>query len=111
LWGTRFRGKELLPIHNARFEPGGNRPSQNWERVEFGDKCLVTNPIKAFFNVCIQDVFVLLVDAGMNGLNRIVTRASWTEAVAVGLELRLPFRFQGEFRQGLAGAIRHHGNA
>jgi hypothetical protein len=111
LRGTGFRGEEFLPIHDARLEPGGNRPSQGRERVEFGDKRLVTNPIKAFFDVRVQDVFVLLVDAGMNGLNRIVTRASWSEAVAIGLELRLPLRFQSEFRQGLSSAIRYDGDS
>jgi hypothetical protein len=79
--------------------------------VEFGDKRVVIDPLKAFFDVGIQDVFVLLVNAGMKGFNRLVTRASGPEAVAGGLELRLPLRVQGEFRQGLAGAIRPDGNS
>ena len=78
--------------------------------MECGEQGLVTDPVEAFFNVGIEDVFVLLVNARMDRFDRIVTRTSWTEAVAIRLELRLPFRFQGEFRQGLAGAIRDDGN-
>ena len=78
--------------------------------MECGEQGLVTDPVEAFFNVGISDVFVLLVNTRMDRFDRIVTRTSWTEARAVGLELRLPFRFQGEFRQGLAGAIRYDRN-
>ena len=53
----------------------------------------------------------MLVNTRMDRFDRIVTRTSWSEAVAIGLEFRLPFRFQGEFRQGLFGAIRHDGNS
>ncbi len=111
LRGTGFRWKELFPIHDARLEPGRNGPAQGRQGVEFCDKRLVTDAVEAFFDVGIQDLFVLLVNTGIDGSNGIVTRAAWTEAGAVGLELRLPFRFQGKFRQGLAGAIRHDGNA
>ena len=67
------------------------------------------NPVEAFFDVGISDVFVLLVHACMDRFDRIVTGTSWTEAVAIGLELRLPFRFQGEFDQGLASPFLHDG--
>jgi hypothetical protein len=111
LRGPSFRGKAVLPIHDACLEPGRNGPAQSREGVAGRDKCLVTNPSNAFFKVRIPDIFVLLVAAGMHGLNRLMARASWPEAVAVGRALRLPFRFQSAFRQGLAGAIRQDRNA
>ena len=108
--GTGCRGKECVSVHHAGLEPGGHRPSQGREGVECGDQGLVIDPVEAFFAVGLSDVLVLLVHACRDRFDRIVTGTSWTEAVAIGLELRLPCRFQGAFRQGLSGAIRHDGN-
>ncbi len=105
LRGTGFRWKECFPIHDARFEPGRHGPAQRRKGVEFRDKCLVTDAVEALFDGGVQDLLVLLVHAGIDGGNGIVTRAAWTEAGAVGLELRLPFRLQGKFRHGVTGAI------
>lgn len=73
--------------------------------MECGDKRLVTDPVTAFVAVGSQDLCVLWVNAGMKRFKRLVTRASWPEALAMGLALRLPCRFHGECRPGLSGAI------
>jgi hypothetical protein len=66
----------------------------------------VTAPVEALCHVGLEDVLVLLVTTRLERCDRLVTRTSWTAAVAVGLALRLPCRCPGEWRPGVAGAIR-----
>jgi len=61
-----------------------------WEFKQF----LMLDPVKAFFDIRVQDVFRLIADSGENRFNRIVARASRAKAVAVRFESCLPFRFQ-----------------
>jgi len=54
----------------------------------------VLESVEAFGDVCIQDVFRLLVDAFVDGFDRVVAGPSGAESVTVGFEVGFPFRFQ-----------------
>src|SRR5262249_3984048 len=84
LRGTGVRREEFLPVHDARLEPGLNGLLQGRKGVQLSQEGLVVQAIEAFFDVGIQDEFVLLGDAGMNRVDRIVARASWAKAIAIG---------------------------
>lgn len=64
----------------------------------------MTDSVEAFRDVRVENILRQLTDARENGFNGVVARASWSKAVAVGLELGFPFGFQGEFNQRLPAA-------
>jgi site-specific DNA recombinase len=72
LWGTLFRRTQGPPIHDTRLEPGDDGPFQGRKGVELVHQCRMAQAIKAFFNVSIQDVFVLLGDAGAERFNGVM---------------------------------------
>src|SRR5262249_26866387 len=58
-----------------------------------------------------EHVLGLAADRDPNGLGRIVAGLSWSEPVAVWLELGLPLGFEGELDQGLGGPVAHRWDA
>src|SRR5262245_33577717 len=61
----------------------------------------MVDAIKAFGNVGVEDIFVLLADCRVDSLDRVPARPTRTEAITVRLEPGFPFGFQGELDQGL----------
>ena len=64
--------------------------------------------VEASLDIGIEHKFGFVSDALKDSSDRVVTRASWSKAVAVGFKDRFPWGFYGEFRQGLPRAF-HHG--
>ncbi len=98
-------------VKHPGFEPHSQLSSQVWTRIDFGQKRILINSIETFFDVCVQDILVLFGDGIENRLNRIVTGATWSEAIAVGFKARFPFGFKRQLDQRLAGSVGHGGNA
>src|SRR5713226_5478713 len=71
----------------------------------------MVNAIKAFRNICIQNVFRTLLDALENRFDGIMTGTSRSESVTVRLEPGFPFGFQGEFDQCLPCSVGEGANA
>ena len=71
----------------------------------------MTDVIEALPYICIQDVFILVLDIFKYGFNRILTGPSWSKSIAVWFEFGFPFWFQGQFGQGLTCPFLHGGNA
>src|SRR5262249_51714521 len=69
---------------------------------EYG--CMI-NPVEAFFDVGIQNVFGFMADDREHGCDRIVTGPARSEAVAVGGKACFPFGFEHTVGQRLAGAV------
>ena len=78
---------------------------------EFVEEGGVVDAIEALHEVRVQHVLGLLQGRAEDGLDRIVSGSARSEPVAVGLELRFPFRFQGQFDQCLHAPIFHGRNA
>ncbi len=53
----------------------------------------MTDAIETFFDIGIQHILGFLVDADIDGVNRIVTGTSWSKTITIRLELCLPFGF------------------
>ena len=45
----------------------------------------MTDAIKTFFDIGVQHILGFLVDADVDGVNRIVTGTSWSKTIAVNL--------------------------
>ena len=67
--------------------------------------------VEALFDVSIQDIFGLFIDAGIESCHRIMTGASWSKAVALGCKRGFPFGFEGECGDGLPCAVLPNGDA
>ena len=81
-------------VQHPDFEPCSQLASQVWTRIDFGQKRFLVDAVEAFFDVRVQDILVLMGDGVENRLNRIVTGATGSEAIAVGLKARFPFGFE-----------------
>jgi hypothetical protein len=103
--------KKLISIHNAGLEPRMNGPSHGRKGMEFGEEGVMIDAVEAFFDVSIQDIFGLFVDARVDGCDRIMAGASWSEAVAIRFELGFPFGFEGELGHCLPCAVLDDGDA
>ena len=67
--------------------------------------------VKALRDVRVENVLRFPVDTREDGFDGVLTASSGSKAVAVGLELGLPFGFQGELDQRLPGTIGEGGKA
>jgi hypothetical protein len=70
----------------------------------------MVDAVEAFPDVGVEHILGFVLDVEEDGRDRIVAGAPWPEAVAVGLELGLPFGFQGELHEGLSCAVVQHGD-
>ena len=68
------------------------------------------NPVEAFFDVGIQNVFGFMADDRENGCDRIVTGPARSEAVAVGGKACFSFGFEHTVGQRLEGAVVYGGD-
>src|SRR5437588_9014127 len=71
----------------------------------------MVNPVKALRDVRVENILRFLLDTCEDGFDGVLTTSSGSKAVTVGLELGLPFGFQGELDQRLPSAIGEGGNA
>jgi len=78
--------------------------------MEFGKEGLLIDTVEAFFDISIQDIFGLFVDARIDSCNRIMAGASWAAAVAIGFELGFPCGFEGQLGHCLPCAVLHNGD-
>ena len=89
--GRSFRSwKEFPLVNHPCFEPGLDLVLDGRACVEFPQQRVVVDTIKAFGYVGIQDPFGFLVDADIDGSDRIPGGASRSKAVAVGFKARFP---------------------
>jgi hypothetical protein len=63
------------------------------------------NPVEAFCDVGIQNVFGFMADERENGFDRIVTGPTRSAAVAVGCKACFPGGFEHPVGQRLEGAV------
>ena len=68
------------------------------------------DPVEAFFDVGIQNVFGFMADDRENGCDRIVTGPARSEAVAVGGKACFSFGFEHTVGQRLEGAVVYGGD-
>lgn len=61
--------------------------------------------IEALPYICIQDVFVLLLDIQEYRPNRILTGPSWSKSIAIWFEFGFPFWFQSIFGDSLFSPV------
>ena len=73
--------------------------------MELPEQRFVINTIEAFGYISIQDPFGLLIDADIDGSNRIPGRASRSTSIAVRLETSFPLGFERHGDQGLEGSV------
>ena len=66
--------------------------------------------IEALPYICIQDIFVLVLDIFKDGFNRILTGSSWSKSIAVWFEFGFPFWFQGIFGDSLFSPVLNRRN-
>ncbi len=57
LRGSPLRWKEFPLIHNSCLEPGLDGLAHCFERVQFGQECIVVDAIKALRNIGVQHIF------------------------------------------------------
>src|SRR5262245_50225875 len=105
------RRKKWVSIPNAGLEPRLNGPSHSRESIEFGTEGLLIDTVEAVFDVGLQDIFGLFVEARRESCNRIMAGASWSEAVAIGFEFGFPCGFEGKFGHCVPCAVLHNGDA
>jgi site-specific DNA recombinase len=111
LRGPRFGREQRRAVHDARLEPPVDGPPQGWGGVELGQQRRVVDAVETGRDIRVEHVLRLLADRGEDHLDRIVRGAAGAEPERVRLELRFPFRLQGEPHQGLGGAIPQRGDA
>ena len=64
--------------------------------------------IEATFDIRVKHIFALLVDITKDCCNRIVSTASRSETIAVGLKQGFPLGFQSVFDYCLTCPVEHH---
>jgi len=111
-WRGACLGREALgSLPPARLAPGLERPSQGGDGVQRGPSRLVVAALATWGAVRLQDTRSLLVAAGMQRSHGLVACASWSEALAVWLDRRLPGWCPYELRQPVRRSLLPHGHA
>ena len=73
--------------------------------VDFGEEGCLINPVEAFFDVSIQDIFGFMAHGCEQSFDGILTGASRSKAIAVWGKACFPFGFERAFDQCLASAV------
>jgi hypothetical protein len=107
----RFGRIPVTPVPDSGFQPGCELPTDRRRGVELASHGFVVDAIEACGDVRIQHPCRFLVELDIDRADRIPGATSRATALALGFELRFPFRFERLFDQALLGPIRDGWNA
>src|SRR5713101_5018615 len=107
LWSAFFGRQEFSTVDHTRLPPGFDVPPDRGTGVDLSEQSFVINTVEAFGSIGIQNPCGLLVDADIDGSNRIPGRASRSQSVTVWCKARFPLWLKRHFDQSLEGSVKN----
>jgi len=108
--GPNWSGEQFAVIYYTCLQPRLELPAYTGAGVDLSEDGGGREALEALGAIGVQDLLGLTRDRREDGIDRILTTAPRTKAIAVGFKAGFPFGFERGFDQRLACPIGHHGN-